>query len=334
MPIVGFEFGEFARNLTVQAQEVIPEDIQGNDREYIGKIVHDFCYMAGEALSNDTSLNFNADQASIVTQFIGEWAFHKAIDLIRSGIEPQFRDGTLQKIAFTVFEIAKQAILKEFSQEDMVSIVEHHVQKAFIEALEELKSRGALTEEQVDRALNASNIDAMAQQIQEEEEVQSQQVQEAPDQYQQQPAQNNPPPGKLLSNNKILKLATLAMVVKRLSQQKQESLLTKIDSNDAQVVEEYSQMDDLEEKIDPNVTIKCLNDIKQNLPAAKKVNVEKLYARLHNLVKNSEISKISNIVGRERSLIKKFVLGAADNRNYELAPRIGEIVCEYLEEKL
>ncbi len=328
MPIDGFDFKDFSQSLADQAGQVIPEDISPDDSQYIVNIVYNFSYMAGEAIFNDAGLNFTSDQASVVTQFIGEWSFHKSIDLIRSGIDPQFRDGILQKVAFTVFEIAKQAILKEFSQQDMVSIVEHHVKKAYLEALEELKSRGAITEDQIQTAESESNIDAMAQQMEEES-------------YAEEEAQSDPnyasqPPSTLsrMNDNKILKLATLAMVVKRLPQRKQEAVLNKMPAEDAQIVEEYSQMEDLEEKIDPNITMRCLNDIKEHLPPAKKVDTEKLFLRLYKIVKNSDISKISNIISRERSTVKKFVLGAADNKNYELAPRIGEIVCQYLEEKL
>ena len=104
MPIEGFDFKEFARNLAEQVGPALPPDIADADKQYIVNIVHNFCYMAGEAISNDTTINFNAEQASIVSQFIGEWAFHKAIDSIRGNIPPQLRDGILQKVAFTVFE--------------------------------------------------------------------------------------------------------------------------------------------------------------------------------------------------------------------------------------
>ena len=151
MPIEGFDFKAFARSLAEQVGPALPSDIADADKQYIINIVHNFCYMAGEAISNDTTISFNAEQASIVTQFIGEWAFHKAIDIIRSGIDPQFRDGILQKIAFTIFEIAKTAIIKNMPQGDMIAVVEFHVKKAYNEALEELKSKGILNDEQVKR---------------------------------------------------------------------------------------------------------------------------------------------------------------------------------------
>ncbi len=326
MPIEGFDFKEFAKSLADQASQVIPEDIQGPDRQYIVNIVYNFCYMAGEALSNDTALNFNAEQASIVTQFIGEWAFHKSIDLIKGKVDPQFRDGILQKIAFTVFEIAKQAIIKNLPQGDMIAVVEHHVKRAYVEALEELKSKGAMTDEQVNQAESYSNIDAMAEQVQQEAAAAEAQQSQPNAQVREQIAQ--------VSDNKILKLATLAMVIKRLPPNRQRALLGKFDKQDAQIVEEYAKMDGLENKIDTNVSIKCIKEIQDSLPESHKVNMERLFERLHAIVDNGNIPKISNIVGKERTAVKKFVLGAADNKNYEIAPMVGNIICQYLEEKL
>ena len=316
MAIDGFDFKEFSKNLADQASQVIPAEFSDADRQYVVNIVYNFCYMAGEAIYNDTNLNFNAHQASIVTQFIGEWAFHKSIDLIKSGIEPQFRDGILQKIAFTVFEIAKQAIIKNIPQNDMISLVEHHVKKAYIEALEELKAKGAISEEKLQEAESHSNIDDMAQQAAEQgTDVEGNPVAQ-------------------VSDNKILKLATLAMVVKRLPQNKQNAVLSKLSPDDAMIIQEYSRMDWLEEKIDQNVTLKCLKEIKETLPDVKKVNPDKVFNKLRSVVSGAAPARVAALMSTERSGIKNYVTGALEGRNLKLAPRVSEVVCKYLEEKL
>ena len=113
MPIEGFDYKEFAKNLAEQAGQVIPADISDPDKQYIVNIVYNFSYMAGEALSNDAQLKFNAEQASLVTQFIGEWTFHKSIDLIKGKIPAQNREAILQIIAANIFNTAKLAIIKK-----------------------------------------------------------------------------------------------------------------------------------------------------------------------------------------------------------------------------
>lgn len=325
MPIEGFDFKEFARNLAEQVGPALPPDIEEADKQYIVNIVHNFCYMAGEAISNDTTINFNAEQAGIVAQFIGEWAFHKAIDSIRGGIPPQFRDGILQKVAFTVFEIAKTAIMKELPQGDMISVVEFHVKKAYNEALEELKNKGALTEEQIQEAQAHSNIDEMAQAAaQAEAEAQA----------------NGAPPSEGYSaatanDTKILKLATFSILLKNLSAEKRACIIEKFSPEDASMLRDYAGMDGLENRLDQGLLAKCLEDIKNNLPKSKNVNTKRVNQRLYNIVNNSDISKISNMIIKERQYIKSFINKASQGEGDEkISPYIADVVCSFLEEKL
>lgn len=329
MPIEGFDYKLFAKNLSDQVGPALPPELADADKQYIINIVYNFCYMAGEAIANDTSINFNADQACIVTQFIGEWAFHKAIDIIKSGIDPQFRDGIMQKIAFTVFEIAKTAIIKQLPQADMIAVVEHHVKKAYAEALEELKSKGVLNDEQVNNALNHSNIDDMAK-AQAEAEAQQQAVQGGA----QVPA-NNDEYVKQTSDGKLLKLATFAIVLRHLAPEKRQGLLNKFSPDDAAILADYAAMDDLENKLDRGLVVKCLNEIKKTLPEPKTLNSSKIYDRLYKIVKNSDNYKISNMIGKERKLIRDFVAAATgQGRGVEIPPRVADIVCNHIEEKL
>lgn len=326
MPIAGFDYKEFAKTLSDQVAPALPPEIEDQDKQYIVNIVFNFCYMAGEALANDEQTTLNADQACIITQFIGEWAFHKSVDVIKSGIPPQFRDGILQKIAFTVFEIAKTATIKNLPQGDMIAVVEHHVKKAYGEALEELKKNGVLTDEQVNDALNHSNIDDMAKAQAQEEYEQSQMPQQ-----QMQPV-NNTPVG---NDNKLLKLATFAIVLKHLPPEKRQNLLSRFSPEDANILSDYASMNDLENKLDKSLVVKCLKEIKRTLPEPKKLNTGKIYDKLYKIVKNSDISKISNIIGRERQLVRDFVASAAgQGKAVDVPPRIADIICNHIEEKL
>ena len=331
MPIEGFDYKAFAKNLSDQVAPALPPDLADADKQYIVNIVFNFCFMAGEALANDTSITLNADQACIITQFIGEWAFHKSIDIIKSGIGPQFRDAILQKIAFTVFEIAKTATIKNLPQGDMIAVVEHHVKKAYGEALQELKNRGALSEEQVNNALSHSNIDDMAKaQAQAEAEAQAEM------QAVEQADSGVSVPVPVQSNDKkLLKLATFAMVLKYLPSEKQQGLLERFSPEDAQILYDYSSMDDLENKLDKGFVVKCLKEIKKTLPEPKRLNPDKINARIYKIVKNSNNSKISNIMIKERLFVRNYVNSAGSSTEEStVPPRVAEIVCNYLEEKL
>ena len=115
MTIKDFDYKGFAENLASQAAELVPREFSQNDKNYVTNTLLNFSMLAGEALYQDQeNLGFNADQASMITQIIAEWAFHKSVDLIKSGIPQQFWDPIMQKIAFTIFEIAKRTSNRDY----------------------------------------------------------------------------------------------------------------------------------------------------------------------------------------------------------------------------
>ena len=158
-----YDYKELANRLKETYAQEIPPDIADADKQYIIKTVHNFCYMAGEAISYDSTVSMNDEQVSVFVQFIGEWTFRKSIDLIRSGIIAKFRDEILRKIAFAVFEKAKTAIINNMPYDVMTDFVEEHVKEACDEALEDFKNEGILTEAQVEEVLSLSNIEETSQ---------------------------------------------------------------------------------------------------------------------------------------------------------------------------
>ena len=308
MTIEGFNFKEFAADLAQQAKAVLPENLSSQEKKYVVNIVNNFCYLAGEALANDKTINFDANQASIVTQFIGEWAFHKSVDLIRGKVDPQFRDSILQKIAFTVFEIAKQALLKKLPQDQMINIVEHHVKKVYDGALSELMKKGALSNDQYKVAVKQSNIDDMAKQ--ENEAIAK------------------------TSDTKILKLAAFAMLLKQMPNEKIGTILNKFSSSDAQVLIQYIQMDDLESKIDSSIILKCLQEIKSTMPEPKKVNVNKTISKFSKLMSMTDMKILEKFVSDERKLVKEFILNSEYTDNTRFSPRLLQQITKYMEEKI
>ncbi len=308
MTIEGFNYKEFANDLAQQAKAVLPADLSIEDKNYVVNIVNNFCFLAGEALDKDTTVSFDVNQASIVTQFIGEWTFHKSVDLIRGNIEPQFRDGILQKVAFTVFEIAKQAISKNIPQAQMIEIVEHHVKKVFDESLADLQKQGALTEDQLVNAKNQSNIDDMAK------------------------ADNDAIANT--SDTKILKLAAFSMILKQLPNDKIGTILNKFSPTDAQVLMQYMQMDDLETRIDSGVVLKCLQEIKMSLPEPKKVNVNKTLGNFSKTLANVDTKVLECIIEQERPIVKEFILDSEFGERRNLSPWMIQLVCKHIEEKI
>ncbi len=308
-----FQCDAFAKDLATQASQVVPADIKKEDKDFVIEIIFRFCKMAGDALVKEENSKLNASQASLITQFIGEWIFHKSIDIIRAGIEFQHREGILQKVAFTVFDIAKKAVEKDIPQEQLINLVEAQVKKCFTKALEDLKEKGVLTEAATQNALSQSNIDAMA--IEQVEEETAQDI-------------------AIMSDAKIIKLASLAVLIKNFPAEKLKNVLQKFNKPERDVLIKYLKMPDLEEKLDSKATLRCFEEIKSTLPEVVVVSYDKAYKKLCKIVKNSDKKQILHIINNERPIIKEFVEGCYLNKKKKIPAHIADIVSKYLEENV
>lgn len=331
MAIDGFDYEGFSNELANQALELLPAEFQDFQKQYVVNTIKNFATLAGEAIYNDEELGFNAEQGMLVTQIIAEWSFHKSIDVIKSGILPDYWDVIMQKIAFTIFEIAKQAIIQGVSQDETLKIVEHHVKKAYEEVLGELKSRNIINDNVLNTALNQSNIDAMMQQIQEEK-----QEQEPEPEAHQQPAQHQEqhPPRKHPPDSKILKLASVALLLKQVSQDKVQTILNKFDPNDADTVIQYMQMPDLDKKIDQSITMKCLQEIKTNLPEPKYISPNKILLRMNKVFEKAPKEVIDRLISKERPAVREFVSKAREGECLHMSSKVAGIIMQHLEESI
>ena len=345
MAIEGFDYKEFASSMAEQAKSLVPPELKDFEKDYVVKTLGNFTRLAGEALYNDTSLNLNADQAVFISQIIAEWSFHKSIDLIHSGILPQYWDTIMQKIAFTIFEIAKQAIIRKLPQDQLLQAVEHHVIKVYKQSIEELQKKGVIDEEVKNKAQNQSNIDAMAQQAQAqaEEMRKAQEAEKAANAQQNQPQNTSQSSNKAQAgkahipealSNKDMKLMSLALVLKMLSQDKVMTILNKFDSNDSLTISQYMNTANLESHIDGDIIVDCLKDMKSLLPVKRKLSKENVILTLIDLYKTHPREKIEKIIKNERPLVKRFIAQAYDGEYSEIPLKVAGIITEYIEENV
>ena len=352
MAIEGFDYKSFATSMAEQAKELVPADLKDNEKEYIVKTLGNFTHLAGEALYNDESLNLTAEQAVFITQIIAEWSFHKSIDLIHSGILPEYWDSIMQKIAFTIFEVAKQAVIRKIPQDQLLQAVEHHVIKVYKQSIEELEKKGVIDTETKNRAESQSNIDTMAQQAQAEQQKTQQELaaesernaQEARKRKEERRAkqreeknmQASITPSQTLQgiSNKQMKLMSLALILKILSQDKVTTILNKFDSNDSLAISQYMNMADLESQIDGDLITDCLKEMKDFLPIKKKLSKENILSDLMRLYKTKSREKIEKVLKNERPLVKRFVSQAFDGEYGDLPLKVAGIITEYVEESV
>ena len=348
MPIEGFDYKGFAASMSEQAKELVPQELEDREKEYIVKTLGNFTLLAGEALYNDQQLNLNAEQAVFITQIIAEWSFHKSIDLIHSGILPQYWDSIMQKIAFTIFEVAKQAVIRKIPQDQLLQAVEHHVIKVYNQSIEELQQKGLIDEDTKNKAESQSNIDAMAQQAQAEQDRQRQeQAAEAEKarqekeqrranrkQAREQAANRQPVSIPQGITNKQMKLMSLALVLKLMSQDKVTTILNKFDSNDSLAISQYMNMADLESHLDGDLVTDCLKEMKEYLPIKRKLTKENVLGDLLRIYREIPRERIEKVIKNERPLVKRFIAQAYDGEYSDLPLKVAGIVAQYIEESV
>ncbi len=337
MAIEGFQYKEFAEEMAKQAKELVPQEFNEQQKGYIVHTIENFTKMAGEALYNDTSLNFNADQAILIAQIIAEWSFHKSIDLIHSRILPEHWDGIMQKIAFTIFEVAKQAVLRNIPQDQMLQAIEHHVNKAYVAGLEALEKKKLISHETKEFAAKQSNIDDMAKRVQEEEAAaaaaaQGGNTQAAPSQPQPQAA--NAPARPQPATGKAAKLLSVALLLKILSQDKVVTILNKFSPEDSQTITKYMQTPDLESQVDPELTCRCLNEIREYLPKKPKLTEENIVKHLQRIFDNTSRDKVEQLIKYERPFVKRFVSSAYDDEYYKIPLRVAGVIAQYVQDSI
>ena len=343
MAIEGFDYKEFAEMMSSQAGELVPANFNDMQKEYVVKTLTNFTLLAGEAISNDESLNFNADQAVFVTQIIAEWSFHKSIDLVHSGIMPEHWDGVMQKIAFTIFEIAKQAIQKNIPQDKTLQLIEHHVDKTYKEAIDDLEKRGVITSEISKQAASQSNIDDMAKQMQEQEEAQAQAQAQQEQQQAQQPqapvpvdGENPAPPvPKRSSGDKPMKMKAIAMVLKLLDKKRSEEVLSQFSEEIADELRRLSKTPRLEEQVDLRVAKECLEDLKVILPKKKKLSQDNMVREMDKIFNQHDMEDVERIVKSERPFVKRFVSQSYEGDYYQGVPlKVAKILVDYMKDNV
>ena len=332
MAIEGFDYKEFAQMMASQAGELVPANFNEMQKNYVVKTLTNFTLFAGEAIYNDEKLNFNADQAVFVTQIIAEWSFHKSIDLVHSGIMPEHWDGVMQKIAFTIFEISKQAIQKNIPQDKTLQLIEHHVDKTYKEAIEDLEKRGIISNEISQRAATQSNIDDMAKQVQEQEEAmaaqQAQQKATAPTTVH--PAANIP-----MGDARDTKIKSIAMVLKLIDKERVEEVLAKFPEETAQEILSYVNTPKLEAQVDINYALQCLEELEVVIPKKQKLSQRTMVMNMDKIFGQTEMEQIEQLVKPERPHIKRFISQAYEGEYYEPVPlKVAELLVKYIKDSV
>lgn len=337
MAAKGFDYENFAQNLAAQAQDLVPQEFSPEEKQYVINTLGNFSLMAGKALAEDKNLPFDVDTSTYITQIIAEWSFHKSVDIIRSGIPRQNWDSIMQKIAYTIFEVAKQAFSQKMPNEQIIEIIEHHVNKTYVDAITELKDNGVIDEELMEFAASQSNMNKMAQEMQQQAMAQAQGQEGTTGQ---QEGQNLPlPAGESLPAKpqenvvapKVIKLATVAMLFNKMNQDRVQTFLDKFEDNDAQDVIKYMKLPDLTQRVGVENAMKCLQEIKMQLPKASDLAPMRVVKKIKNFASKYSERELETMLIKERIGVKRLVFTALEDKYYEkIPPKVASIVASHL----
>ncbi len=320
MPIEGFNSEQFSQSLAQQAIELLPKDFSEEQKKLAVNTIYKFCVLAGNAIVEDQTINFNANQASFIVQCIGEWTYHKSVDLIRSQVPSEHWDNVLQKIAFSVFEVGKQAQLNNLPQEQAITLIENQVNKTYKEIIAEMIQAGILDETKAKEALSQSNIDQVSQELQEKQTTNIQ--------------------NDTGNNNKSFKAVSLAILLKNISPKRAENILKQLDEETAKQVLSYYNVPDLEDKVDKKLVNQYLNNLHSLLPSTKaKAKKIKSLNKIADVIENFPPQQIESLVRFEREEVRKYIKACIDHKyekieNMNITPYISEVICNYLITKL
>lgn len=153
---------EYAENLKKQAIDLIPDDLSEEQKKYVLDTVYKNSSLSFKTLLEYVNLELSIDMIAYITQILAEWTFHKCVDLSRSEIPMEYWDEIIRKIAYVIYEIAKNDVKKEVKNEILLNDVEEGVVRVWKKEIDDLVSQNKLSKEAGNKTKQLSNIDDMA----------------------------------------------------------------------------------------------------------------------------------------------------------------------------
>ncbi len=313
MAITALNTQEFGQDLAKQALQYIPSDISEEQKKYIADKVFQFSIIAGNHLIEKFNDQFDDGQAKVVIQFIGEWTFHKGVDLIRAKVPSEHWDGLLQQIAFSSLQTAIQCHLEKQDTNKIASIIENQVAVTYEALIKDLAKTGAIKDEDIQSIITESNVDKMAKETE----------------------------GKVPNDNEetTLKYAALAIILKKLRPEKAESIMNTFGEEERLKIDQYLKIDNIEQKLDPSLINQYLSELKKVLSVISKPNSIELIKSIKNLGAKHREENLINTVSYERLKVLNYIENClfdttSKTLQLEFSPYIAKILYSYLQEKL
>ncbi len=287
-----FNLDSFAQELATQAAEAFPPELPDHVKNAIAQVVYEFIRISGNAL-NQEEHQYNLNETVLICQLVGEWMFHKGIDIFKNQIpEDRWRD-ILQQLAFVIFEHAKNGVLQATPQDVIINDVENAVQGAYRTIIEQLSNEGLLGDKSIDEVMQQSNLKDYVEQSYEEGISES-------------------------TEEKDLKLMTMALFLKNFPPAEVGNIIKFLGDAERRQLATYIQMPELERLVDPVLYNQYLEKFHNFMPKVKlKKRKESMYSGVTEAITRLERSSFARIINNERRNVKNFLLKVYDGKMYE-----------------
>ena len=92
-------------------------------------------------------------------------------------------------------------------------------------------------------------------------------------------------------------------------------------------------MPDLGQKVDASDALRCLQEIRKNLPKSRlSLSPSKVVAKVQNISQYVQRPQLEQMLKLERPKVKKFVFNALEGEYYEIPPKVANIIATHIED--
>ena len=107
--------------------------------------------------------------------------------------------------------------------------------------------------------------------------------------------------------------------------------LDKFDDSDAEDVIKYMKLPNLKERIGVENAMKCLKEIKMNLPKSSDLLPIKVVKKIKNFAAQYSEKELETMLIKERLGVKRLVFTALEDKYYDkIPPKVASIVAHHL----
>lgn len=169
-----YDFEDLIKDMVSQADDLFPKDINEKEKKTTIELIYNYSNLAKDALLKEYFLT--DEQRIFIIQLIAEWMYHKSIDLIRAGIDTENKEKILQHLAFTIYDVAKDAIRKQWEETRTIQTAERLVNKEYQQELTILLENKQINKEKYENAIKESNIDKLTEEKNKETEISDKEI--------------------------------------------------------------------------------------------------------------------------------------------------------------